>query len=392
MNFDKNIRYLFVAMFFRKLVFVYAIERLFALERGMTVQMVVYTEIIYAVTIVLLGVPSGILADKFGRKRLIVLGALFAFFELGVLIFAQGFWLFGLSALIAGFGGAFKSGTWNALLYDSLLSCGKQDDFEKYLGRMRVVDYTATLIAGLSGAFLAQLFGFAFNYWLSTGSAVIAFLVSLKLCEPPKHEQDAGSKAGTWEIISSAFAFFKRFPDVLQILIHVALIASVVVYVDEFWQVYLYDISFPVFLFGIVFATLTLIQMPGALLAAKMLKRYSHRALIIAASFIASAGILWAALAQHAMGIIGIAMVCFTAAFIEPIAAGYLHHRADSAARATIESAEAMIKRVFTIGVGLAFGYLSTRSSIFAGFWMLGLVAVFASMVFGLIKIAPKRL
>jgi predicted MFS family arabinose efflux permease len=384
---EKNIRYLFTAMFFRKLMFIYAIEKLFALERGMTVQLTVYTEIIYALTIIMLSVPSGILADKFGRKRLIVLGALFACFETGVLIFAHNFWLFGFSALIAGFGGAFKSGTWNALLYDSLLSCGKQDDFEKYLGRMRVVDYSASLIAGVFGAFLSQWFDFAFSYWLSTGSAFIALLFTLKLSEPPKYTKKAEHKANMGEIVFSAFNFFKSNHDVLKMLIHVALITSIVIYVDEYWQVYLNDISFPIMLFGIVYAVLTVIQIPGALLASKMLKICSHRVLIIVTSFMTVFGILGTAFVQHPVGVVGIAIVCFAIAFIEPIAAGYLHHRADPAARATIESTEKMIQRVFTIGIGLAFGYLSTRFSIFTGFWLLGLTAAFASVVYSLCKI-----
>jgi len=388
MAFEKNIRYLYVAMFFRKLIFAYVIERLFALERGMTVQLVVYTEIIYAITIIILGVISGILADKYGRKPLIVLGAIFTCFEFGVLIFAQGFWLFGLSAFVAGIGGSFKSGTWNALLYDSLLSCGKEGAFEKYLGRMQAIGFASALIAGLSGAFLAHWLGFTFNYWVSTGSGVISLLVTLRLSEPPKQvSENSPSPASIVEIVSSAYAFFKKHPNVLQMLIHVALIASIVNYVDEFWQVYLDDIYFPIMLFGVVSAVLTVTQMPGALLGAKSLKRFSHRPLIVAGSFLAAGGILWAAFVQHAVGIIGIAVVGFAVAFIEPIASGYLHHRAAPSSRATIESVEIMIARVFTIGIGLVFGYVSTRFSIFTGFWMLGVAAVLASLVFGVFRV-----
>ena len=388
MNLSKNIPYLFIAMFFRRLIFAYVIERLFALERGMTVQLVVYTEVIYAVTVILLAVIAGVLADKFGRKRLIVLGMLFSCFEYGILIFAQGFLLFGISALIAGFGGAAKSGTWNALLYDSLLSCGRQNEFEKILGRMQAVELTAALIAGFSGAFLAQWFGFAFNYWLSTGSAFIALLFTLKLVEPPKSLQEtAESKAKFKEIISAAYVFFRTHPDVLRIVIHVAVVASVVNYLGEFWQVYLQDVSFPIVLFGFVSAALTLIQMPGALLAAKLLSWFSHKTLIAAASFLAAAGVMWAAYVQHASGILGMMAVCFAIALIEPIAAGYLHRRADPKARATIESKETMMEFVFVIGVGLVFGYLSTQFSIFTGFWMLGFVAVIASLVFSMFRL-----
>jgi hypothetical protein len=46
----------------------YVIERLFWEQKGMTIQMVVYTEILFAITIALLEVPTGIIADKWGRK------------------------------------------------------------------------------------------------------------------------------------------------------------------------------------------------------------------------------------------------------------------------------------------------------------------------------------
>ena len=391
MHFYKNIRYLYLMVFFHNLIFAYVIERLFALERGMTVQLVVYTEIIYALVITLFVVPAGIMADKFGRKPLIVMSTFLMCLEFAVLIPARGFWLFGLSALIAGFGGSFMGGTWNSLLYDSLLSCGKQDSFEKILGRMEAVNFVAAIIAGLSGAFLAQRFGFSFNYWLSVISVSIAFLLSLKLAEPPKSLKKEEEKAGIREIISSAYAFFKTNPDVLRIVLNVVLIASVVNYVDEFWQIYLDDISFPLVLFGIVSLALTLVQIPGALLASKMLKYYSHQALIIFTSFLIALGIIWAAFMQSALGAFGIALMGFAYALMNPIAEGYLHRRADPNARATIESVESMMERILTIGVGFLFGFLSTRYSIFAGFWFLGSLAVFICVIFSMLRLLTRK-
>ena len=382
MRFYKNIRYLYIITFFHGLIFAYVIERLFALERGMTVQLVVYTEIIYAVVITLFVVPSGIMADRLGRKPLIVISALLICFEFAVLIPARGFWLFGLSALIAGFAGSFMGGTWNALIYDSLLSCGKQDSFEKIVGRMESVHLAAALIAGLSGAFMAQMFGFAFNYWLSVGSAIIALLFAIMLAEPPKSLQEVDEKAGIREIVSSAYNFFKAHPDVLRVILHVVLIASVVNYVDEFWQVYLDDISFPLVLFGFVAAALTLVQIPGALLASKLLKRYSHQTLIIFTAFLTALGIIFAAVTQNVLGIVGIALMGFAYALMNPVAEGYLHRRADPTARATIESMESMMERIFVIGIGLLFGFLSTEFSIFIGFGFLGYFAVFVCVIF----------
>lgn len=77
MTYSKNIRRLYAIRFFHNLIPAYVIERLFWEQRGMTIQMVVFTEIIYAITVVLLEVPSGIAADKWGRKRMMVLNAFF---------------------------------------------------------------------------------------------------------------------------------------------------------------------------------------------------------------------------------------------------------------------------------------------------------------------------
>ena len=50
MDYTANLHKLFALRFFSSLIPAYVIERLFWEERGMTIQMVVYTEIIYALT------------------------------------------------------------------------------------------------------------------------------------------------------------------------------------------------------------------------------------------------------------------------------------------------------------------------------------------------------
>lgn len=373
---------MYVNIFFHNLIFAYVIERLFALERGMTVQYVVYTEIIYAVATALLEIPSGALADRIGRKLLLLLGGIFTFFEFFVLVFAQGFWLFGLSALIAGIGGACTSGAWNALLYDSLKADKKENAFEKILGRVRVADIMAGLFAGLSGSFFANLFGYSFNYRLSCVSAVIAIIPIFLLVEPPRFNSCHGSEPTLRDIAKTAFSFFKKHIDVLRIVAQSSLIVSCVIYVDEFWQIYLNKISFPLVLFGFVSAALTITRTPGALLASKLLMKFSHKTLIVLSSIFATVGILWMAVSKNAWGIAGMAVVCFSAALLEPVSAGYVHRRAESSARATIESAVTMMLRLLSIGAGLIFGYISDRHGIFLSFGMLGITCAASSLWF----------
>lgn len=100
-QYRKNIIFLYVFSFFNGFIMAYVIERLFWAERGMSVNMVVSTEILYSIIVVLLEVPSGILADIFGRKRMMLgVGLLFSLFADRSIFY--GFWSLGMICLVYG--------------------------------------------------------------------------------------------------------------------------------------------------------------------------------------------------------------------------------------------------------------------------------------------------
>src|SRR5690554_5985350 len=102
MNVTGNVWKLYAFRFLSSLVPAYVIERLFWEERGMTIQMVVYTEIIFAITVLLFEVPTGIVADRWGRKQMMILSAVLGCFEFLILLFATEFWHFAVVVIIAG--------------------------------------------------------------------------------------------------------------------------------------------------------------------------------------------------------------------------------------------------------------------------------------------------
>jgi len=368
-----------VIRFFSSLIPAYVIERLFWEQRGMTIQMVVYTEIIYAVTIVLLEVPTGILADKWSRKRLLVIGAWLGWCEFVILIFATQFWHFAAAVLLAGIERSAGSGAEHALLYDSLKRCGKEQQFERIAGRLRACDLLGAVLAALSGGVLASRYGFACNYWLSAGSMLIVLAVTMTLTEPKPSRSAAadGESRSFLAYIQEAMQFFKQQRAVRLVVLTSIITGAALSFLDEFWQLYLNRLGFGVSYFGIFSTALLLLRMPGNLLAHTLKHRLPIRTLLLGVTALFAAGLLCAAIMHGSAGLAAIGLIFLAAGMVEPLATGYLHHRLDSSMRATIESFQSLGLYAVTVLAGLGFGYCSSKLDVFGGY---GFIAVLCAV------------
>lgn len=374
MGYLSNIKKQYLISFFHALIPAYVIERLFWQERGMDVQMVVYCEMIYALTVTLLEVPSGILADRFGRKRLLVLNGVLSVLEFVLLLFAQSFWAFGLVMLLSGVGKACTSGSQNALLYDSLLIEHKQDEFEKLLGRLSAVDFTGSMLAALSGGVLANFFGLEFNYVISCGSMLLALLLSFSLKEPPMVTKPQSELSGAIEYTKQALVLLAAEPLVLLYSVSGAVLGACLLYLDEFWQLILEESGIPLMLFGVVLALEMSFRILGSLLAYKLKEKFRYRSILSALIAINAIGYMIISRTRNVFCLIPILAVSWAAGITEPLITGYLHHHTESHIRATVESFASLGLRFLSMLVGLAFGFVSTRYSIFHGFAVLAAV------------------
>lgn len=390
MNYSKNVYKAYLIVFFHNLIPAYVIERLFYEQRGITVMMVVLFEILYAAIIVVLEIPSGILADKSGRKGLLVISAALAALEFVILIYAHSFWVFASVCILAGVSRSFSSGAFNALLYDSMLEVKEQSHFQKVLGRINALDFTAALIAALSGSVLARFFDFELNYWLSAGSMLIAFGFTLSLKEPPiasDNENEEAHQLSFGEYFKGAIDFYKSNPRLAFMVLNAVTIGACINYLDEFWQLYLNDINFPILYFGVFSAATSLTRIPGNLVAGYLIKYFKEEAILFFVLAVTAIGFFITALLPGAIGIAAMVLLFLATGVVDPVVTGYLHHNASSRIRATVDSFQSLGERTIVFVVGLGFGYVASVNSVAIGFMFLGAVCL---AFFVLIKIISK--
>ncbi|MEC1520501.1 MFS transporter [Neobacillus niacini] len=375
---DNNVNKLYLIIFFHNLIPAYVIERLFWEQRGMTVLMVVLCEIIYAVSVVIFEIPTGVFADKFGRKTLLIFGAVLSVFEFVILLFAYHFWTFALVVFLAGISRACTSGAMNALLYDSLLTVKKQSSFEKIVGRMNSIDFFASILAALSGSILAKYFGFEFNYMVSVASMFLALILTFLLKESVRNSIQVTKEKNKQMFIvyvRKSVSFYKTNPRVVTILTQAMGIAACITYLDEFWQLYLDEIGYSVLFFGLFSACISLARIPGNLLAASLLTYFKAQSIILFILGVTTVGFFMTAIFPGPIGIIMILLIFLASGVIDPVVTGYLHHHGSSEIRATIESIQSLIESIITFTVGIGFGIMSSSFSILSGFVFLGAIA-----------------
>jgi MFS family permease len=376
-----NIYLMYGYWFFHNLIFAYVIERLYWASRGMSNQEVVYTEIIYAVVVLILEVPTGTLADRWSKKMLMIVNSLLVIVEFIVLIQACSFWHFALAVSISGVGKALASGTSNALVYDSLKMIDREKSFEKISGRIGFFDYAASMLAALIGSYVAYKNGYVSTYWLSLISVIICFMITLFLTEPESISEEEKTQSYT-ECIKESYIFLKGQPSVRFVLLFGIVISSIFVYIDEFWQIYLSEIKIPVLLFGVISSARMLSASLSGIYAYKLKDRFSYKKIFSWLIIIFIASIFGASLIKSYLGLIPL-IICFIAyGIVEPLSLGYLHHRTESRIRATVESFQSLVLRASTIVCGLLFGYFSTKYDIFAGFILLGSVLAIYSIYY----------
>lgn len=179
----KNISRNYVFSLIQNIDLTRGIWMLYLASKGMTLTQLGLLETIFHVTSFFMEVPTGAVADLYGRIVSRILGRLFSVISVVILLIADSFWWFAGSFIITALSYNMESGAGDALIYDSMKEIGEEEGFMRVNGNKEMIYQIAGIISFLAGGYLAtRSYDMAFAITVAVG--ILAFGYAFLFVEP----------------------------------------------------------------------------------------------------------------------------------------------------------------------------------------------------------------
>lgn len=132
-------------------------------------------------------VPTGVLSDRLGRRGTMIAGAVVMVAAHLGYAGASGYGLLLAAVVLEGLATALWSGNNEALLYDTLLEAGREEEFPRHSGRVNSMFQIALALAAPIGGVVAGAWSPRAVVVLSVVPQVLCVLLALRVREPRVH-------------------------------------------------------------------------------------------------------------------------------------------------------------------------------------------------------------
>ncbi len=157
--------------------------------RGFSVFEIGILESIFHVVSMCFEIPSGAVADAFGRKRTMAASEVLMILSILGMLCSGTFWSVAAAIGISALSYNMASGTREALAYDTLKENGQEQEYDRFAS-MEMVIYRLGSATAVFCAGLALILGYRRAYLLDLGMRSVCLLLTLGLREPKLKEKE----------------------------------------------------------------------------------------------------------------------------------------------------------------------------------------------------------
>jgi MFS family permease len=334
--------------------FIWGVNTLFLLDAGLTNLEAFAANAFFTLGIVLFEVPTGVVADTWGRRASYLLGTVtlsattllyLALWQLGA-----PFWQWAVSSVLLGLGFTFFSGALEAWVVDALRHEGWTGGLEGVFGRAQVVMGAAMLAGSVVGGLVAQATTLGVPYLLRVGTLAVMTVVAAVLMRDIGFAPDRSRPHSTVvrEVLRESVRAAGDRPPVRRLMAAGAFTSGVGFYAFYAMQPFLLELygqggAYAVA--GLAAAVVAGSQMVGGLVAPRLRSLVRRRTTAITAGIVVSAAVLAALGLTTSFGVALALLVVsgLAQAAAAPIRQALLNDLVPSGQRATLLSADSLV-------------------------------------------------
>lgn len=379
---------------------------LILLQRGFSFTQVGIAEAVFHITSMICEIPSGMMADLFGRKRTLCIAGILGSASAILMGFGNGAGEIYLGMMFSALNYNFISGTEEALMYDSLIQAQETDTYKKRKFQLSVVMDVMNAMGCLIGPTLL-LFGYRKLYLISASvslfSAVTASLMQEPCVTQKQMERAEKKKSETeFEIQNQPSVWEKQREVLIKIKNHICdswkfifthprtmckLFADAAVSCPSFLtlmylQKHLVNCGMPQQWIGIPILLIPLSGSVGSFLASKMKTKLFQSVMVC--GIVCGIGTCIAGSSYIFFSVAGAVTGRISMRYIELLTEEAVNKEFESDQRATMVSVDSMFYSVLMILASMMTGWVGNRFSVSAIFFSLGGILIVMTVLAGI--------
>lgn len=356
------------------------------LSQGLSLVEVGLIQAVVMIATFLLEVPTGLIADKYGRKMSIMSGTLAHTISLILLAFGSNFWMFLLSSVFAGLGWSLISGAGEALVYDSLKLKNLEHTFKKYLSHVMIADESSTLLGMVLSSVIVSVINIQTALGIAAGIMALTLLYGI-LSLKEVHLKETTAQKKSEEIEKAPEPNFHRISAFLTK--HQSYILIMIVFAILYesgrvlWQPRLLEAGLNVEWLGILFACFKVFSIIGSFIAKHV---HTNSSSFIFVGSISALTFMLMGQAYLPLVFIGFAIYFLIENVTRVLQSDYLNSIAESRNRATFLSANSFVQNSFSSMFTIGLGVIGETSLMFA-FMAITVVKIAAVLILSQYKL-----
>jgi len=382
----KTVKKLQVAELLDGLYFSTIITSLYAIFHGISLSQVAFAQAFYSINLVIMEVPTGIIADRYSRKLSVALGYFMSALGILSMVISPSVFTLYLMRFFQSTGSALISGASEALLYEASAEEGKE--YKKESSIVTSNGIFGLAISGLVAGLTFQKYqsqSFVPLLLLTAGIQLFAAALVMSIKEGKvtnKEHEIMAEKNSIFDMLIETYRLMKTNSTIFALTAFGFLAACNEYFLYQTYGPYLKSFDVSNFWVGAVFSLGLLLNFVVVRNIYKAEKYFTLEKLLAYIKFLAAVGYLLIALVTHSVMLPLLIILLIGVFNIEkPIISDFTNHELSNKLRATVLSGMSLISRLSKAALTIVAGIIIGNNSLSIAYALMGVYLVIGTAV-----------